>query len=380
MCDTNSNDADRLKQAILTPAGKAPLLAAAKKFADELMAGGPAVGENAAGDSGGDAAAAANGGGAKAKLSSAEKDAAAAKKAAAAAAASGSGKSISITAKFHCRPSDIYECFTVSTLPLTGDTKGPVHCLLGLASQNPSLTLKARCAVPLAAVVQRRSAAAPLHLSTLHCHSGAPASALLPPFLTTPHLNPQTRNPYSHYTSLPIPPMRSPSQSSPSSPRPSFRNRCLTHCLFPFLLHGRCAATRSWRAAPALSPSTFTASNIIPPAPIPPRPLPSPRCPSHAHPQVEGRACAFTQSRATVQPVPGGSFSWYGGAISGTFEELAAPTRIVMRWRLNTWEDDCFSKVCAVMPWCASLSPLARMARVMGRAKSALASLQGARI
>ncbi|KXZ44318.1 hypothetical protein GPECTOR_69g411 [Gonium pectorale] len=60
---------------------------------------------------------------------------------------------------------------------------------------------------------------------------------------------------------------------------------------------------------------------------------------------VEGRVCAFTQSRAVVQPAPGGSFSWYGGAISGEFVELVAPSRIVMRWRFNTWEEGCFSKV-----------------------------------
>ncbi|KAG2488227.1 hypothetical protein HYH03_013220 [Edaphochlamys debaryana] len=60
---------------------------------------------------------------------------------------------------------------------------------------------------------------------------------------------------------------------------------------------------------------------------------------------VQGRVCAFTQSPATVQPSPGGAFSWYGGAITGTFEELQPPHRIAMCWRFNTWPEDCSSKV-----------------------------------
>ncbi|PNG99262.1 Activator heat shock protein ATPase 1, partial [Tetrabaena socialis] len=59
---------------------------------------------------------------------------------------------------------------------------------------------------------------------------------------------------------------------------------------------------------------------------------------------VEGRVSMFTQSRAIIQPVPGGTFSWYGGSISGEFVELAPPNRIVMRWRFNTWEEGVFSK------------------------------------
>lgn len=59
----------------------------------------------------------------------------------------------------------------------------------------------------------------------------------------------------------------------------------------------------------------------------------------------EGRACAFSQSKATVQPHAGGSFSWYGGSIEGEFVELQPPGKIVMKWRFNTWEDGCFSKV-----------------------------------
>ncbi|GFR40180.1 hypothetical protein Agub_g737, partial [Astrephomene gubernaculifera] len=61
---------------------------------------------------------------------------------------------------------------------------------------------------------------------------------------------------------------------------------------------------------------------------------------------VEGRVCAFTQSRAVVQPhAPGGTFSWYGGAISGQFLQLQPPGRIEMSWRFNTWEEGCSSKV-----------------------------------
>ncbi|EFJ49368.1 hypothetical protein VOLCADRAFT_74185 [Volvox carteri f. nagariensis] len=190
VCDTNTSEAERLKAAVHSH-GKRPLLAAVHKFVAELRSGGPALAEAAApiGSDGGvngqgddSAAGAANGSGAangaasKPKLSSADADkarAAAAKAPATAHSSSSSGRSISLTAKFHCRPADIYECFT-----------------------------------------------------------------------------------------------------------------------------------------------------------------------------VEGRVRAFSQSTAIVQPTaPGGSFSWYGGSITGEFLELSAPHRIVMKWRFNTWEEGCYSKV-----------------------------------
>ncbi|GLC34612.1 hypothetical protein PLESTB_001242500 [Pleodorina starrii] len=191
VCDTNSSEAERLK-AVVHKDGKRPLLDAVHRFVAELRAGGPALteaaeataaaagaetaangganGASASGQDGANGAAAA--GGAQPKLSSGDAAKARAAKASSSSGGSG-GKSISITAKFHCRPADIYECFT-----------------------------------------------------------------------------------------------------------------------------------------------------------------------------VEGRVCVFTQSRATVQATaPGGAFSWYGGSITGEFLELSAPHRIVMRWRFNTWEDGCFSKV-----------------------------------
>lgn len=45
----------------------------------------------------------------------------------------------------------------------------------------------------------------------------------------------------------------------------------------------------------------------------------------------------------------------------GDFEELVPGKRLVMRWRFNNWEDDCYSKVC-VCAACACvlvLEPLA---------------------
>lgn len=54
---------------------------------------------------------------------------------------------------------------------------------------------------------------------------------------------------------------------------------------------------------------------------------------------------AFTQSPATIEARPGGKFSWFGGSVQGEFEELEADKKIVMKWRFNTWADDCFSKV-----------------------------------
>ncbi|GLI64162.1 hypothetical protein VaNZ11_007347 [Volvox africanus] len=184
ICDTNSSEAERLKAAVHSR-GKKPLLEAVHKFVAELRAGGPALAEggnslgaSASGEEAGANGSTAAGEGAapgpnKPKLSSADADKASRAAASKASSGSSTGRSISITAKFDCRPSDIYECFT-----------------------------------------------------------------------------------------------------------------------------------------------------------------------------VEGRVRMFSQSPATVQPTaPGGAFSWYGGSITGEFIELSPPNRIVMRWRFNTWEEGCFSKV-----------------------------------
>lgn len=60
---------------------------------------------------------------------------------------------------------------------------------------------------------------------------------------------------------------------------------------------------------------------------------------------VEGRVRAFTQSPATVDPRPGGSFSWFGGSVTGTFLELDTPRRVVMEWRFSSWSDGVSSRV-----------------------------------
>jgi activator of HSP90 ATPase len=60
---------------------------------------------------------------------------------------------------------------------------------------------------------------------------------------------------------------------------------------------------------------------------------------------VEGKVRAFTQSAASVAPQPGGSWSWFGGSIAGTFQELVPNQRLVMSWRFSTWEEGVTSKV-----------------------------------
>lgn len=59
----------------------------------------------------------------------------------------------------------------------------------------------------------------------------------------------------------------------------------------------------------------------------------------------ERRIRAFTQSEATSEPVPGGSFSMFGGTVQGSFVEASPPKRIVQNWRFTNWADDTTSKV-----------------------------------
>lgn len=75
---------------------------------------------------------------------------------------------------------------------------------------------------------------------------------------------------------------------------------------------------------------------------IPPSPRPSDLYECFT---VEGRVCAFTQSPATVDARPGGSFSWFNGSVQGTFTALAPPSRIEMEWRFSNWAEGCTSKV-----------------------------------
>jgi activator of HSP90 ATPase len=60
---------------------------------------------------------------------------------------------------------------------------------------------------------------------------------------------------------------------------------------------------------------------------------------------VEGKVKGFTQSPAEVEAVPGGRWSWFGGSITGTFEEIEAPKKLVLTWRFSSWEDGVGSKV-----------------------------------
>jgi hypothetical protein len=68
---------------------------------------------------------------------------------------------------------------------------------------------------------------------------------------------------------------------------------------------------------------------------------PSPLC----HPSFWTQVRAFTQSAATIEPRPGGKFSWFNGSVVGEFVELENNQKIVMKWRFNTWKEDCYSKV-----------------------------------
>jgi hypothetical protein len=54
---------------------------------------------------------------------------------------------------------------------------------------------------------------------------------------------------------------------------------------------------------------------------------------------------AYTQTNVKLDPHPGGSFSWFNGSVVGEFLELEADKKIVMKWKFNTWKEECFSKV-----------------------------------
>ena len=60
---------------------------------------------------------------------------------------------------------------------------------------------------------------------------------------------------------------------------------------------------------------------------------------------VEGKVKGFTQSAAEVNGVPGGRWSWFGGSITGSFEEMEVNEKLVMTWRFSSWEEGVESKV-----------------------------------
>jgi activator of HSP90 ATPase len=55
--------------------------------------------------------------------------------------------------------------------------------------------------------------------------------------------------------------------------------------------------------------------------------------------------CAFTRSPCVSNAVQGGSFALMDGAVTGTYKELAPPTRLVLDWRMSSWPAGCSSTV-----------------------------------
>lgn len=59
----------------------------------------------------------------------------------------------------------------------------------------------------------------------------------------------------------------------------------------------------------------------------------------------KGRMMVFTQGHAQVESREGGSFVLYDGLISGIFESILPHTKVVMQWRLRSWEAGKYSTV-----------------------------------
>lgn len=63
----------------------------------------------------------------------------------------------------------------------------------------------------------------------------------------------------------------------------------------------------------------------------------------------EGRVNAFTQSKSSIEAKVGGSFNWLNGSVVGEFVEMQPHSKLVMKWRFNTWEEGCFSVVSGLL-------------------------------
>lgn len=60
---------------------------------------------------------------------------------------------------------------------------------------------------------------------------------------------------------------------------------------------------------------------------------------------VEGKLKAWTQSNATIDPRPGGRFTWFNGSVEGTFDVLEQDNKLEFSWRFTNWPDGTASKV-----------------------------------
>lgn len=59
----------------------------------------------------------------------------------------------------------------------------------------------------------------------------------------------------------------------------------------------------------------------------------------------ESRVQAYTQAETKIDSKVGGTFSMFGGHVSGVFKELVPHERIVMAWRFRDWTEGLFSNV-----------------------------------
>ena len=59
----------------------------------------------------------------------------------------------------------------------------------------------------------------------------------------------------------------------------------------------------------------------------------------------EGRLCAFTRSRCTSNPIPGGEFILMDGNICGSYVDLVENEKIVQKWRFKEWSQGIYSTV-----------------------------------
>lgn len=57
------------------------------------------------------------------------------------------------------------------------------------------------------------------------------------------------------------------------------------------------------------------------------------------------RMMGYTMAPAESAPTQGGAFMMFGGSVTGTYEELAPPNKIVQQWRFSSWEEGVSSKV-----------------------------------